>query len=291
MADADREWLAEALARWQAVETAWLGLAPRPLPTVIAIDARCRFDLPRGAYSRRIARSHDGKTFELGEKTLPVAPLAFADGSGRFVMALPSVWRDAGYKSDAGIERVLVGILLHEIMHTRQSALANAALEGMDENASDDLVQDAFQSDPAYVAAYQAERDLLFAAAEASDTASARRMAAEALAMMQARRARWFTGKHTSFATLEDVFLTMEGAGQWLIFRHLHDPRGAAFARSAAIVETRNGGKYWTQDQGLALFLLLDRLLPDWRTRAFREPDWRANRLLEAAVALPETSR
>jgi len=30
---------------------------------------------------------------------------------------------------------------------------------------------------------------------------------------------------------------------------------------------------------------VVDRLLPDWQARAFRDPDWRAERLLEAALA------
>ena len=32
------------------------------------------------------------------------------------------------------------------------------------------------------------------------------------------------------------------------------------------------------------LMLVADRLLPDWPARAFREPDWRADNLLAAAV-------
>jgi len=30
--------------------------------------------------------------------------------------------------------------------------------------------------------------------------------------------------------------------------------------------------------------LVVDRLLPDWQERAFREPDWRAENLLAAAL-------
>jgi hypothetical protein len=46
----------------------------------------------------------------------------------------------------------------------------------------------------------------------------------------------------------------------------------------------RRGGRQWSQDQGLALLLVVDRLLPGWQQRAFRDPDWRAERLLAAAV-------
>jgi len=31
----------------------------------------------------------------------------------------------------------------------------------------------------------------------------------------------------------------------------------------------RRGGRQWSQDQGMVIFLLIDRLLPNWQDRAF----------------------
>ena len=73
--------------------------------------------------------------------------------------------------------------------------------------------------------------------------------------------------------------------GQWLIYRYFVAPAGGAVAPEDALRAVRRGGRWWSQDEGLALMLVVDRLLPDWRARAFRDPDWRAEHLLEAAVA------
>ncbi len=56
------------------------------------------------------------------EGIVPAGPIAFAGFNGEpyFVMSLPSVWRDAGVTSMVGLERFLHGVLLHEMMHTRQ---------------------------------------------------------------------------------------------------------------------------------------------------------------------------
>lgn len=289
MAGADRVWLAGALARWQMAEERWLGLASAPLPEVIAIDAACTYAMPRGAVSLARGAPHGGESVDLGDIELPLGPIAFADGSGRFVISLPSVWRAAGVSSRIDFDTFLEGVLLHEIMHTRQSALATAALEQIEAQhpglrISDDLVQDAFADDPAYVALYEAERDTLLAAAEADDDTAARALAADALRLMRERRARYFTDERRFYGELEDVFLTMEGMGQFLMLSHFRSQPD--IAPDLALRETM-GGDYWTQNEGLALFLVLDRLLPDWRDRVFREPDWRAERLLAAAVARP----
>jgi hypothetical protein len=220
-----------------------------------------------------------------------MGPISFAYDRDRFVMTLPSVWRAAGVTSELGLERLMDGVLLHEIMHTRQSGLATEHLAGpaasagvSDAELSDDLLQERFEGDPEYVAAWGAERDLLYAAAAARSDAEARRLAGEALGLLRARRARWFNGERAGFAELDDIFLTMEGMGQWLIYRYFVSPAGGSVAPDEALAATRRGRRWWSQDEGLALVLVVDRLLPGWQARGFRDPDWRAERLLAAAV-------
>jgi len=287
MDPADRAWIERSLAHWREAETGSLGLPEGELPDVTAMDAACSYDFPKGRFDRMSVRAHVGGMAVIGDQKLPIGPISFADASGGFFMSLPSVWRAAGVESELGLEPLMEGVLLHEIMHTRQVALASAALKKLalpsPDELNDDYVQSVFKDDAAYVAAYEAERDMLFAAAAAADVGEARRLASRALDMMRARKARWFQGDRAHFRYLDEIFLTMEGMGQWLVYRHFTRTRGIEPA--LALTETRRGGRQWTQDEGLALVLVVDRLLPNWQQRAFREPDWRAENLLAAAVA------
>jgi hypothetical protein len=205
-------------------------------------------------------------------------------------MSLPSVWRAAGVTSEIGLERLMDGVLIHEIMHTRQFYFVEPRLKaltrryGLPDDLDDDSLQAAFEKTPAYVSDYEAERDLLFAAAAAPDTAEAKRLGRLALEKLRSRRARWFTGDNEKWAELDEVFLTMEGAGQWAAYAWYTDPGGGRLAPATALRAVRRGGRSWSQDKGLALFLVVDRLLPKWQTLAFAKEPVTAEGLLARAV-------
>ena len=293
MSPPDREWLEAALDKSRRAERDFLLVAPRPLPTIAAIDGECTYLLSRGRLDRAQASPHGGTAVLPDGQEAPIGPISFASGDagGYFAMSLPSVWRAAGVTSELGLERLMDAVLLHELMHTRQTGLAAEVLKPLaaaggivDDELSDDIVQERFGSDPDYAAAWSKERDLLFAAAAAPDDAEARKLAASALELMRARHARWFEGENTVYRGFDDVFLTMEGMGQWLAYRFLLSPQGGDVSPEEALPAMRRGGRQWSQDHGLALLLVVDRLLPGWQQRAFRDPDWRAERLLTAAV-------
>jgi hypothetical protein len=290
MGPADRAWLQGALANWRRSAKQELQLPDAPLPTIYAIDALCRYTLPAGDFAAMQSEPHGGTVALPNGEQAPLGPISFAFDRDQFVMSLPSVWRAAGVTSELGLEKLMDGVLLHEIMHTRQSRLAAALLDpiaaahGLEETLSDDLLQETFQSDHAYAAAFREELDTLVAAAAAPDEAAAKGLAAHALHLMRARRARWLTGENAYFAELDDVFLTMEGMGQWLIYRHFLSPEGGSVPPDQALRAVRRDGRWWSQEEGLALLMVVDRLLPGWQQRAFRDPDWRAERLFAAAV-------
>ncbi len=294
MAEADRAWLAEAIGHWRAAEIGALGLEAASVPQVVAIDAACTFTIFQGDLGAMKGIPHKGKVRLPDDGSVPAGPIAFAgfNGAPYFVMSLPSVWRDAGVTSMVGLERFLHGVLLHEMMHTRQVEMAHGLVRnfamragfGRAADLTDDFLQEQFGGDARYVAAWQAERDLFFAAATAPDDETARTLAAQGLTMMRARHARWFTGRKAAFRDLDGIFLSMEGMGQWLAFRFLLSEAGGKLPPRLALEAVRRDRKQWSQDQGLAVILVVDRLLPDWQERAVRDPDWRADRLLEAAL-------
>lgn len=294
MADGDRAWLAEALGHWRVAETELLALEPQALPQVVAIDADCTFTLPAGDLARMKAVAHGDKVQLPDGGAVPVGPISFASFEGEpfFAMSLPSVWREAGVTSVLGLERLLHGVLLHEMAHTRQTEIASELVRDLATEAgfknsadlTDDLVQESFGDNAEYVAQWQVERDLFFAAAVTRDDGAARLYADRAFAMMKARHARWFTGKKAAFKELDGIFLTMEGMGQWLAYRFFQSPAGGNVPARDALPAVRRGGGQWSQDQGLAIIMVVERFLPDWQKQAFSDPGFRADRLLAAAL-------
>ncbi len=73
---------------------------------------------------------------------------------------------------------------------------------------------------------------VLFAAAAAPPDTEARELAPKALEAMRVRRARWFAGdRRAVYGELDDVFLTMEGMGQWMTYRYSSRPSAAGAIR------------------------------------------------------------
>ena len=207
-------------------------------------------------------------------------------------MSLPSVWKAGGVASTLGLEVLMQGVLVHEIMHTRQFYFVTPRLAELNslyhlpDDINEDSLQDHFAGDPVYVRAYEAERDLLFAAAAAPDEARACELARQALTLMRMRRARWFVGEEAKWRPLGDIFLTMEGLGQWAGLRSIVGGHGRKLDYDATLKAWRRGGRFWTQDEGLALFLTIDRLYPGWQRMAFAPRPALAEALLARAAGV-----
>ncbi|MEP6730093.1 MAG: hypothetical protein ABJE10_05625 [bacterium] len=296
MGAADSTWLIRALANWRVVEREILRLSPTALPTIVTFDARCAFVAKARAEGKLVWRGaiHGGRIILPDGKVIPPNVTSFAapadsGNGGFFVMSLPSVWRAQGVKSGLGVEGLMDVVLLHELMHTRQFYYANPKLAeltrryNLSADMSDDDLQHAFEKNAAYVADYAKERDLLFASAAATDARESKRLACEALSTLRARRTRWFTGNSAQWAPLDEIFLTMEGLGQWTAYAWLVGDRGPHLKAAVAQREIRRGGKHWTQDEGLALFLVIDRHVKNWQTLAFAQEPLTAEALLARA--------
>lgn len=295
---ADREWAESALHHWRIVERDALKLAPAPLPKIIAFDAHCTAtptESGDGAFAWQ-GTPHAGTVRLPDGRTATVGPVSFAvpdpakKGTAYVVMGLPSVWRAKGVKSGLGLDTLMDGVLLHEMARTRQFNAAGPLLAqlgakyGLPQDTNDESLQEAFSKNPDYVRDYETERDLLFASAAASTDTEARALAAQALQQMRQRRARWFAGPNEKWRTLDDEFLTLEGLGQWAAYWWLTSPQGMKIDAPIAQRELRRGGKRWAQDQGLALFLVVNRLVPNWQSRAFAPRPATAEALLAAAA-------
>ena len=115
-------------------------------------------------------------------------------------------------------------------------------------------------------------------------------MARQALALIDNRQKRWFSGANARFKPYDDLFLTMEGFGQWAAYAWLSDPKGGGMTSAAAQAKMRGSRRWWSQEEGLALFLVIDRFLPGWAQRAFGNPPSMGIEMLRQAVEAPPAS-
>ena len=288
----NKAWLSRAPDVWPLVSRNVFGLkSAEQHVTYVLFDARCTFT-SIDAHTW-VSVAHGGKVVLPDGQELPAQVASFAApasaDAAMMVMALPSVWRADDVTSEMGLERLMFAVLAHEMTHTRQfgdygpQLVELEAITGVGDEMTDDIIQDKFSSNAEFAAAVERERDLLFAAAAETDTAKARALAGDALVSMMARRTKWLSGDAAAFGELEDVFLTMEGAGQFAGFSWLTQPKGGGLDHAAALKGMKRG-KRWSQDLGLALFMAIDRLTPAWPSEAFESPPRTALALLQAAV-------
>jgi hypothetical protein len=296
-------WINRWFAAWELTSKQILHLPDAPPPTVVLYDSSCVYTTSevtvaappvdngpvlQGAKLPWRAALHGDSLTLPDASRVPVQLMSFANSDRKtgpfFVMAAPHYW---GPRNQ---EFGLTPVFLHEFAHTRQVGGMTKIIGPIDstwkyaEELDDDAVQTHFDSDSTYVAVYKAERDLLYRAAMADSVASVRALAAEALAMIRRRHARWFTGENAVFATLDDIFLSLEGAGQWAGYAWLAHPAGGRLTRAAAIEKMSGRRRRWSQDEGLGLFLVVDRLFPAWPTLVFAETSIGAVELLERSI-------
>ena len=295
MSPGDAAWSRGALAAWDLARTDILNLeAASEQPAIVFFDATCSY---RGNGRRDWqAASHKGTVRLPDGQSLPPRVVSFAAPYGRdqrpfLAMALPTLWVADGVASELGIETLTAAVLVHEMTHTRQFYYFAPRLAEMTaryqlpNDLDDDAVQTRFEAVPEFSADILSERDLLFAAAASPDPTVSRNLARRAKARIDARRATHFVGNDVKYAELEDLFITMEGVAQWVSYRWLIHPRGGGRADlPATLAAFRRGGRRWSQDEGLALFLVIDRLVPDWRRRAFAKHPASALEFLAMAV-------
>jgi hypothetical protein len=295
MTPEEKIWIQGSLAASDYVRRQKLHLASDDHPTIVLFDERCRFEAKASLDADWIGTPHEGKIVIPDGTEIPAGVTSFTgrnDKTGEvfFVMALPSVWRAA--KVVAGEHtNGLTAIFLHEFMHVTQLPLLQPQFEAASsrfkapEDLSDDSIQARFKADPEYVAAFELERDLLFQAADEPDPAKAKLLARQAYAAMIARQERWFKDTDALYKPYDDLFLTMEGIGQWMGYAWLADPKGGGLERSEAQNKMRGSRKWWSQDEGLALFRVIDRFVPDWPARAFSQNPALGIDLLKLAAA------
>lgn len=274
-------WIQDALESWTTARRDDLRLGSGELPWVVLFDASCVWQINRGGIrsprSPMTGTRHNGRISIPDDSTIDATVTSFAatygpDDRPFLVMALPSVWRkEPRHAANPDLERLMRSVFVHEMTHTEQAHATAVRLKEIDKRSplpadlTDDIIQQRFGEVRGFRDAYETERDLLFRAAAEADPPRRRALATQALDAITARRARYFSGADAIYANLEDLFLNMEGVANWAGYRMaLREIKNSADA-----ITFMRRARSWSQDEGLALFLVIDSLLPDWQPAVF----------------------
>jgi hypothetical protein len=299
--DADTRWLQRALDGWALARREFLKVEPQPLPWIVLYDASCVWDLaasdpPLVAEARNLETSltfggaplmvraapHRGTVLLPNRLEIPIevkaSTMLYRDGRSTFlVMSMPSVWRsDRRHAMKPFLDEYLQGVFTHELTHTLQLVPINRRLRRLLRTSdvpgrlTDDVIQARFNKERGFARAVESERNIFYRAVQARDSANRRELVKTALGMTRQRHAQYFRDGNAAYAEIEGLFLTMEGAAQWAAYRltRARDQRGSGDLAAMNLV--RDDRKYWSQDQGLALFVLLEALVPNWQERMFQ---------------------
>lgn len=283
-----QQWLQDWLYAWELTNRQLLSLPPDTPPEMVFYDdtwiyttATAKGSSPMsgpGIYGKplqwRKAKHRDSLALPDGQR-VPVGLMSFAastrEGRSFFVMAAPAFWKTAGVESSAfTLDKMLTGVFLHEFTHTRQQKGFGSQVDSIERihtfqevPLSDDIVQGYFKKDSDYVRSFLEEIDAFYTAAEAKDTKQAKEAVRKGLSLLKARQAKYFTGNKAILKTLDDIFLSMEGLGQYVAVYWLMHPQGGNVNRATAINGFRRKRNQWSQEEGLAMFLALSRLQPE----------------------------
>jgi hypothetical protein len=307
----ETKWLDGTVRVWRSVRADSLKLAPARLPWLILFDEKCVYNINpdvkfadqqdktdrsyRVLGGERVAiysTEHLGKIKLPDGQTIPAQLISFAanyDGDKRSYLAaaLPSIWAKAEHlKAEQNLKTLVRSVYVHELTHTYHRnffARLSVIEKGLKdvENFDDDIIQNTLGKNDQFRNAYLDEIALAVKAGQEPDRVKKRLAAKLVLTAIKHRRAQFYVDDNEKFAEIEDIFLTMEGVANWAAYRaSIVD--GMTPENASRLI--RRSGKYWSQEEGILLFLIIDQLLPNWQKIAFGKQRVSIVDLLERAT-------
>lgn len=289
-----------ALDRWEVTCRRHLRLPVAPLPWIIFYDdnyawhlgaekelvpvhetatATLRFagqarDLLRVAHTKGLWVPGRAEVLPL---KVELSTMTYANDQKTFcIIPLPSLFHKLAAADQANaLDELFFGIAQHELTHTRQLPFVMKEIHRVSksyplpEHLNDNLLEETFANDKEYSQLFNQEMDILGAAFLAHTLSDCKRELARALSLIQQRRARYFVGERKAYAPLEEIFLTLEGTAMWAHFQMAKDHAPAHEEVKTTLLKLAEKTNAWSQVEGLALFLLIDRLVPNWQARYF----------------------
>ncbi|PWN66476.1 hypothetical protein [Chryseobacterium oncorhynchi] len=217
-------------------------------------------------------RAPHHNTLTLPDKSsVPVGIMSFAaeiptdKHQSFFVMPLPSFWKKAGVESkELGLDNLTTGVFIHEFSHSQQmQSFGNKMTQYEKQNSfgvsfNDDMIQAIFSENKDYLDLYHSEINSLYTSI--IDKELNKEQLLNGLNFINQRQTNYFKDKYQGLKEIDDLFLTMEGLGQYSMYLWLIHPKGGKIEKSIAMAGVRRNKKWWSQDEGFVLFLILERL-------------------------------
>jgi hypothetical protein len=301
------DWMQAVLNNWEAVCRRDLRIPAQPLAWIIFYDEGQAWHLnpqtlllPPHEVSTRSLRftgkaypllrvaHQNGRVWVPGRESLAVdvakprvAAMPYdGDRNSFFIAPLPGLFhRLAGPDQARNLDELFLGAAAHELTHTRHLVHAMAQIRQLrlryklPEHLDDNIIQREFEANDEYKRLYDAEREVLTRAILATDLDDVRRAAEQVLLLSQRRKERFFVGDKDGYSDLEDIFLAMEGLAMWVHYRTAREraSSGEDWLKTFIMLSERSDA--WSQEDGLALFVVIERLAPGWHAR-FLAPDF-----------------
>jgi hypothetical protein len=294
-------WMQAALNNWELICRRDLRIGAEPLPWIIFYDESHAWHLKPekrwlpvyevSAHSLQFAgRSYplirvphvNGRLWVPDREAIPIGlarPRAVAmpyqqERKFFFIAPLPALFHKlAGPDQVHKLDEIFLGVVAHELTHTRHFVYAMPKIKSLRSryklpaSFDDNTIEREFGANDEYKHLYEEEGEHLTKAILASDLDECLQSVAQASLVSRKRKERFFVGDKEGYSELEDVFLAMEGLAMWVQYRTARDraPAGEEWlATLSTLSETHDA---WSQEEGLGLFLLIDRLVPGWQRR------------------------
>lgn len=246
---------------------------------------------------------HDGYILLPDKTKMPLGIMAFASllpnekDKSFIAMPLPSFWKEGDVNSNKlGLSNLLTGIFIHEFSHTQLMQSFGVQLSLLENSMNfvipfdDNLIQHIFQNDSSYVQAYNQEVDILYYII--NQEVFNKVLFNRSRVLMNQRHKAYFKAHYKELQKVEDFFLTMEGLGQYSMYLWLIHPKGGNYNRQVAIEGVRKNKKWWSQEEGFAMFLVLDKISKSkkWAKEMFGQKSTTITSILEKRIKKYKTS-
>jgi len=296
----DVAWLWNWINTWNIISKSTFGLEGSSPPKILFYDDKyvytnSQVSAPDGTplsgpelYDQKISwmKQVHNDTLILPDSTLaPLQLMTFAApmrNGPYFVMPSPKYWDKVGLKNDVvSTDKMLNGIFVHEFAHTRQITSITQKLFDFQQSGNyeypinDDLVQNCFQNDNVYNRQFLAEVDCFYNLLKIENPAALKSETKKCLEIYKERQEKYLYPINSHLVEMDDVFLTMEGIGQYAMLSFYLSKKGGKLSFEQALLATRHNRKWWSQDEGLALILVYEKLVGkiDWSKLFFMKDE------------------